>query len=135
MRTWLWNRARGFVFSTAPSPALTRLVLEQVQLTRAAEAARTQLVHHTRALRDALAARGLVALGDAESPIVPIVLGSNERALEAMEVLRSRRILAQAIRPPTVPKGASRLRITVHADWPSDAVARIIEGLEVACAS
>lgn len=134
MRTWLWNRARGFVFSTAPSPALTRLLLEQVQLTRAADTARAQLVRQTRSLRAALAERGLPALGDPESPIVPIVLGSNERSLHAMQVLRSRRILAQAIRPPTVPKGASRLRVTVHADWPEDAVARIIEGLEVACA-
>ncbi len=135
MRTWLWNRARSFVFSTAPSPALCRLVLEQVRLAQAADPLRAQLAVRARELRAALSARGLTALGDPDSPIVPIVLGPNERALKAMEVLRARRILAQAIRPPTVPPGAARVRITVHADWPEDAVARIVEGLEVACAS
>jgi 8-amino-7-oxononanoate synthase len=135
MRTWLWNRARGFVFSTAPSPALTRLVLEQARRARAADVARSTLVQRARELRTGLATLGVPALGHPDGPIVPIVLGSNERALRAMEVLRSRRILAQAIRPPTVPKDAARLRLTVHADWPDDAVPRIIEALEVACAS
>jgi 8-amino-7-oxononanoate synthase len=135
MRTWLWNRARGFVFSTAPSPALTRLVLEQVRLARAASAARTTLAQRARELRAALKPLGLPVLGAIESPIVPIVLGSNERALDAMSVLRARGILAQAIRPPTVPKDAARLRLTVHADWPDDAVSRIITALELACVS
>jgi 8-amino-7-oxononanoate synthase len=63
------------------------------------------------------------------------VLGSNERALGAMRELRRRGILAQAIRPPTVPTGSARLRLTVHADWPDEAVPRIIEGLEAACGS
>jgi 8-amino-7-oxononanoate synthase len=63
------------------------------------------------------------------------VLGSNERALGAMQELRRRGILAQAIRPPTVPAGAARLRLTAHADWPDEAVPRIIEALEAACAS
>jgi 7-keto-8-aminopelargonate synthetase-like enzyme len=52
-----------------------------------------------------------------------------------MQALRERGILAQAIRPPTVAEGAARLRLTVHADWPDDAVPRIVEALEVACAS
>jgi 8-amino-7-oxononanoate synthase len=135
MRTWLWNRARGFVFSTAPSPALTRLVLEQARLARAANAARSTLARRSRELRSGLEEIGVPALGLAESPIVPIVLGPSARALEVMQTLRTRGILVQAIRPPTVPPGAARLRLTVHADWPDDAVPRIIEALELACAS
>lgn len=135
LRRWLWNRARSFVFSTAPSPLLARFTLAQVRAARSAEAARQRLAARSGELRAALAVRGLPALPGAEGPILPIVLGSNERALAAMQEMRRRGILVQAIRPPTVPQGAARLRLTVHADWPDDAVARIVEGLEAACAS
>ena len=135
LRTWLWNRARSFVFSTAPSPLLCRVTLAQVRDTRAANDARSRLEARSAELRKALAARGLPALAGAVGPIVPVVLGSNDRALAAMAELRRRGILAQAIRPPTVAVGAARLRLTVHADWPDDAVSRIVEAVEVACAS
>jgi len=135
LRSWLWNRARSFVFSTAPSPLLCRLTLAQVQATRAADEARSRLAARSGELLAALAASGLPAVPGALGPIVPVLLGSNERALGAMAELRRRGILAQAIRPPTVPLGAARLRLTVHADWPDDAVSRIVEALEVACGS
>jgi 8-amino-7-oxononanoate synthase len=135
MRTLLWNRSRSFVFSTAPSPVLCRLLLEAVRTTRRAEAQRARLAELARALRTSITARGLPVGGDPTSPIVPVILGSNERALRAMNSLRARGVLTQAIRPPTVPPGAARLRLTVHADWPEDAIPLIVEGLEEACAS
>jgi len=136
LRTWLWNRARSFVFSTAPSPAFCRLVLGQVHRAQAAEAARQRLSALSGALRAALLARGIpLAVAASTGPVVPVLLGSNERAMRAMAVLRARGILAQAIRPPTVPAGAARLRLTVHANWPDDAVVRIAQAVEVACAS
>lgn len=134
LRTWLWNRARAFVFSTAPSPLLSRLTLAQVEATRAAGDARAALARRSRELRDALERLGLPVIAG-NGPIVPVVLGSNERALRAMQLLREQRILAQAIRPPTVPLGEARLRLTAHADWPDDAVPRIARALELACAS
>jgi 8-amino-7-oxononanoate synthase len=134
LRSWLWNRARPFVFSTALSPALCRMTLGQVRAARAAESARARLLELSRQLRTELAKRGFeVARGS--SPIVPVVLGSNELALRAMSGLRQLGILVQAIRPPTVPVGAARLRLTVHADWPDDAIERIVLGLEQTCGS
>jgi 8-amino-7-oxononanoate synthase len=135
MRTLLWNRARSFVFSTAPSPAVCRLTLAQVQAARTADSQRARLAARSLELRSELAKHGLPTLPGAHGPILPLVLGSNERALGAMHELRRRGILAQAIRPPTVPAGAARLRLTAHADWPDDAVPRIIEALEAACGS
>ncbi|HKY37822.1 MAG TPA: 8-amino-7-oxononanoate synthase [Polyangiaceae bacterium] len=135
LRTWLWNRARSFVFSTAPSPLLSHVVLAQVRRARRADAARERLSALSRELRQALQARGIPLAIDGIGPIVPVRLGSNDRAMRAMAVLRERAILAQAIRPPTVPVGAARLRLTVHADWPDDAVSRLAEGVEAACAS
>jgi 8-amino-7-oxononanoate synthase len=55
--------------------------------------------------------------------------------MAAMAGMRARGILVQAIRPPTVPVGAARLRLTVHADWPDDAIERIGAALEASCAS
>jgi 8-amino-7-oxononanoate synthase len=100
-----------------------------------ADAARAKLAASSVELRSALTERGLAPLAGAHGPIIPIVLGSNERALAAMVELRRRGILVQAIRPPSVPEGAARLRLTVHADWPEDAVPRIVEALEAACGS
>jgi 8-amino-7-oxononanoate synthase len=135
LRTWLWNRVRSFVFSTAPSPIACRLALLQVQATRAADSARRRLVDRAGELRASLAVVGLPVPERSRGPIVPVVLGSSERAMVAMRELRARGVLAQAIRPPTVAPGAARLRLTVHADWPDDAVPRIVEALEAACAS
>ncbi|HYP88087.1 MAG TPA: aminotransferase class I/II-fold pyridoxal phosphate-dependent enzyme, partial [Polyangiaceae bacterium] len=135
MAKWLWNRARSFVFSTALSPAFCRLVLTQVRAARAADAARARLQTLSNQLRVELAAHGFPALAGSCGPIVPVVLGSNERAMKAMHGLRARGILAQAIRPPTVPKDAARLRLTAHASWPDDAPLRIARALEAVCAS
>lgn len=134
LRRLLWNRQRAFVFSTAPSPVLSALTLLQVRAARTASAARELLRQRVREVRARLAASGLASPSTSESPIVPVVLGTNERALRAMALLRSRGILVQAIRPPTVPAGSARLRLTVHADWPDDAAARLVDALEVACA-
>jgi 8-amino-7-oxononanoate synthase len=135
VRTWLWNRARSFVFSTAPSPLFCGLILAQVRRARAASGARARLLARSNELRGALLAHGFTSGDAAIGPIVPVILGSNERALAAMSEMRRRGILVQPIRPPTVPVGAARLRLTAHADWPDNAVARIVEGLEAACAS
>jgi 8-amino-7-oxononanoate synthase len=134
LRTWLWNRARAFVFSTAPSPVLAHLIRVQVLEARSAESARSRLAASSIDLRKALVDQGLQVPAGA-GPIVPVLLGSSDRALRVMAVLRQHRILAQAIRPPTVPNGEARLRLTVHADWPDDAVPRIARALELACAS
>jgi 8-amino-7-oxononanoate synthase len=134
LRTWLWNRARAFVFSTAPSPLLAHLIHEQVLETRAADSARARLAQRSTELRTALRELGLPVPAGA-GPIIPVRLGANDRALRVMVVLRQHGILAQAIRPPTVPRGEARLRLTVHADWPDDAVPRIARALEIACVS
>jgi 8-amino-7-oxononanoate synthase len=135
VRTWLWNRARSFVFSTAPSPILTALMLEQVKETRRADEPRKRLQARSTELRHELQARGLPVIPGSSGPIVPVLLGSNERALAAMRRLRAAGILAQAIRPPTVPQGSARLRLTVHSDWPNDAAVRIASAVEHACES
>lgn len=109
---WIRTRARSFVFTTGTSPRVAESILGGLALLtgpagdRARQRLRQNLEHIARALR-------LPAVPVA--PIVPIVLGSNERAVAVADELLSRGWHVQAIRPPTVPVGASRLRLTVSA--------------------
>jgi 8-amino-7-oxononanoate synthase len=61
------------------------------------------------------------------------VVGANQRALEIAAQLRSRGVLAQGIRPPTVPVGAARLRLTVKATFSEDDLSRLATAVEHAC--
>ncbi|HYP75526.1 MAG TPA: 8-amino-7-oxononanoate synthase [Polyangiaceae bacterium] len=133
LRTFLWNRARSFVFSTAPSPRLTELTQFHVELVREADALRRSLSQNAAALRTQLAAAGLPLSPNSFGPIVSVLLGDNRRVLAAAERLRSLGILAQAIRPPTVPLGSARLRLTVKATFTEADIARLAAAVEHAC--
>jgi 8-amino-7-oxononanoate synthase len=122
LRTLLWNRARSFVFSTATSPLLAARTLLHVERVQAADDLRARLAATTSKLRERLRALGVPIQPGLHAPIVPILVGNNDAALRAASNLASAGILAQAIRPPTVPPGSARLRITVSAAWPEGAV-------------
>jgi 8-amino-7-oxononanoate synthase len=127
LRSYLWNRARTFVFSTAPSPLLCTSALEQVRVARTADPARARLHERVRLLRDRLAGLGVPLAPGSFGPIVAIVAGDGERALVLARRLREDGILAQAIRPPTVPAGSARLRVTVTAHFEPADVERLAE--------
>lgn len=129
----LWTRARSFVFTTAPSPALVDLTLAAVRSVIAGDAARATLARHVRVLQDRLSTvPGLLGPGR-HGPIFPIRVGEPESALRAAARLRDLGFLAQAIRPPTVPAGSSRLRVVVHADLSEDQADRLAEALLQVC--
>jgi 8-amino-7-oxononanoate synthase len=108
---WLWNAARSFVFSTGMAPAVASAALAALPLVR--EGSRTRaLAANAERLRAAVARE---TLPGSVGPIVPVVLGTPERAMAAMAKILEQGIFAQAIRPPTVPQGTSRLRLTVQA--------------------
>lgn len=112
-RDLLVNRARSFIYSTAPPPALARAAATALALIGSAEGD---------ALRRQLRARiDLLAPGH-PSPVVPVVLGENEAALAASRRLETHGHLVPAIRYPTVPRGTARLRISLSASHPPAAV-------------
>ena len=76
-------------------------------------------------LRKARAFTAAAGLEEAQSPIVPVVLGDTARALEAAQMLEHAGFLAVAIRPPSVPEGTARLRLTFTAAHPDEAIARL----------
>lgn len=128
LRHWLWNRARSFVFSTGVSPQLAAAVEARVARCRADEPSRERLARASAALREALRDVG-VEDTSREGPVVPWTVGEPRAALELAAGLRARGVLVQAIRPPTVPAGTSRLRLTARADLTTADLARATEAL------
>jgi 7-keto-8-aminopelargonate synthetase-like enzyme len=103
------NFARTFVFSTAILPAIAHAVPTAVALVREADSARAQLQQAATSLR---VAAGRRAAGAAPGVIVPVLLGAPELAMRAQARLRDLGLMVPAMRPPTVPAGTARLRIT-----------------------
>lgn len=123
----LWNRARSLVFSTALSPALAADVPRRVEMIRTGDALRRAVLRNAELVRGALLGAGVRALGT--GPIIPWVLGSPETAIGAQASLAEEGIWAGAIRPPTVPVGSSRIRMTVSARFGLDEIGRVESAL------
>lgn len=119
-RDLLVNRARSFIYSTAPPPALAHASLASLELIRS----RT-----SDALREALHTNIAAFAPGHPSPIVPIILGENQRVLEASQELDEHGYLVPAIRFPTVPRGTARLRISISAAHPKEVVAGLAKEL------
>jgi 8-amino-7-oxononanoate synthase len=127
----LVNRARSFIFDTALPPSLVLASRIALLLTRRGDDRRERLRANAARLRAALSLTPSTepVPRSVEGPIVSIVLGSEERALGVSEELWKRRIFVPAIRPPTVPPGTSRLRITIRADHTLEQIDMLAEEL------
>jgi 8-amino-7-oxononanoate synthase len=120
------NRARSYIFTTAPTPADAAAALAGVRVVRSAEG--RELMARLRANIDELRPGH-------PSPIVPVMCGNEDRALAAAAALLELGILVPAIRPPTVPIGTSRLRVALSAAHSRDQVRMLrdaLEGLDLA---
>ncbi len=122
---YLRNVARSYVYTTAPAPPAVGAAIAALDILESDDGAK--LLERLRANIAALAGAcpGLVA----SSAIVPVVVGPATRAVEAQAALRERGMWVPAVRPPTVPKGASRLRVSLSAAHSGADVARLAEAL------
>jgi 8-amino-7-oxononanoate synthase len=120
------NRARSYIFSTAATPADAAAALAALRIVRSAEGA--ALAGRLAALIDRVAEAGFAPPGH-PSPIIPVVLGSEQAALNASAALLEEGLWVPAIRPPTVPVGTSRLRVTLSAAHSDDDVTRLLQAL------
>jgi 8-amino-7-oxononanoate synthase len=115
LRTYLWNRARSFVFSTGISPALAAAAVDRVRHAAADDRGRHRLLAAADCLRTGLTELGARLLPGARGPILPWILETPIAAVALSRRLAAQGVLVQPIRPPTVPAGTSRLRITATA--------------------
>ena len=124
----LINAARTFIFDTAMPPAIAFAARVGVMLARGAEDRRGRLRAKTLRLREGLRSLGFPAL-DAGTPVVPIIVGEEERAMDLMARCLQRGVYAPAVRPPTVPAGTSRLRVSMRADHTDEQVDLLLDAL------
>jgi 8-amino-7-oxononanoate synthase len=122
----LVNRARPYIFSTALTPADAAAALAALEVLRSAEG--EALLARLVSLIDRVAEAGFAPRGHA-SPIIPVVVGSEEAALDASARLLDGGLWVPAIRPPTVRVGTSRLRVTLSSAHSDDDVARLLSAL------
>ncbi len=111
---FLLNSARPFIFSTAPAPPAIGAAAAALAILAAEPERVERLQANAAALREALAAEGLPA-PSSSTQIVPLAVGEAEPTMRLCELALERGVFAQGIRPPTVPAGSSRLRLTVMA--------------------
>lgn len=129
---YLVNYSRSFIFSTALSPADIGAALEALTIVKNEPLVVEQLNENTAYMANKLQSMGIEC--DDETPIFPIIVGDNERALSLAYELELRGIIITAIRPPTVPVGESRLRMTItaaHSQEQLDYVANTLRDLLV----
>ena len=124
----LVNRGRAYIYSTAIPPALAGAIEAAIGVMKNEPQRQQRLRRLACYMRNELTNRGH-QFPQGDSAIIPLVFGSEERALEAADRLRERDILAIAIRPPTVARGTSRLRITLSCEHSDEEIAALLDGL------
>ncbi len=128
MRQFLLNRARTFIFSTALPPAVIGANLAAVKLLDEEPGRRNRVCELASELRRALR-EDLGLNTPSESQIVPVMVGDSQSALSLAESLRDAGFFVKAIRPPTVPEGTARIRLSVTANHSLKDVRQLLEAL------
>ena len=126
---WLIQKARTYVYTTASPPLLAACLLESLRQIEAGGDRRLRLVSHIAQLREGSAGLKCGALAPSDTPIQPLLIGADADAVRLSQALLRRGLLVAAIRPPTVPTGTARLRITLSAAHTADDVAQLVEAL------
>jgi 8-amino-7-oxononanoate synthase len=121
----LIQRARSFIFSTAPPPAVAAALQAGLMVIESEPWRRHQLLQRAAYLRSRLRNAG-IAVPDGVSHIVPVLIGENERAVRVAESLQRAGLDVRAIRPPSVPPGTARLRLSVHSELQEAALDRLV---------
>ncbi|OCP36059.1 8-amino-7-oxononanoate synthase [Ensifer sp. LC163] len=129
---YLVNRARGFIYSTAPSPLMAVAVREALRMLADEPQRRVDFEELRAFANEALAAK--LGVAGSGSQILPVMIGDNGRAVRIAARMRAEGYDIRAIRPPTVPEGTARLRlaITLNVDRPT--ISSMLERLKIAIA-
>jgi 8-amino-7-oxononanoate synthase len=126
---YLVNRCSGFVYTTAPPPAVLGAMDAALDLIPTLSADRARLARYAEKVRHAFAGLG-VETGGSTTHIVPGIVGEPEHAVALSQGLEARGLLGVAIRPPTVPPGTSRIRFALTAGHSDADIEALISGME-----
>jgi 8-amino-7-oxononanoate synthase len=125
LRRFLVNRARTFIFNTGLPPYFASQVASGISFAKKAECERARLIELSAFLKNELRNNGFDTAGS-DSQIVPVILGPNDAAVNFAEYLKTRGFGVRAIRPPTVPEGTARLRLSVTAKLSKDILTELV---------
>jgi 8-amino-7-oxononanoate synthase len=131
LKQYLVNRARTFIFSTAMPPYFAGQIRAALDLAIEADRERAHLRAISDLLREQLTRAG-IGFGTSQTQIVPVLCGTNEAALHVASALQESGFAVRAIRPPTVPEGTARVRLSLTAKITREDVMRLSEALRVA---
>lgn len=131
LRDLLINRARPFIYTTAPSPWMAAALLASIQYLPQLASRRKWLASAAQHLKDHLNQMGYHT-GASESHIIPILCGPDGKAVDLASFLVEHGVHVRAIRPPTVPEGTSRVRLSLHAGIDEAGLTHIIDGFRKA---
>ncbi len=123
------NTTRSFIYSTAPPPAIAAAAQAALGLLLQEPERRTRLWHNRERMHEGLKAMGC-HLTNTKSPILPIIVNHPDLAQKISLQLREKGLFIPAIRPPTVPKGTSRLRVTVTAEHSARQIDSALEAIQ-----
>jgi 8-amino-7-oxononanoate synthase len=126
---YLIQRARPFIFSTAPPPCVAAALDASMTVIQREPERRERLLKHSALLRGLLGELG-IQTGSSHSQIISVVLEDNDRASSVAENLQREGFDVRAIRPPTVPPGTARLRVSVNSTLEESALQRFARALE-----
>ena len=126
---WLLQRARTYIFTTGSSPIIACALLASLDLIERGDARRAHLQQLTAQLCDGLADTRWQLIAS-PTAIQPVIIGDNHEALRVANALYERGLWVPAIRPPTVPKGTARLRVSLTAAHTSEQVERLVTALQ-----
>jgi len=129
LTSWLFQRARPYVFSTAFPAALAAAALTALEIVRAESAGRRKLLERAELLRNALRGQGW-NVGRSQSQIIPIIVGEARKAVDLSAALWDAGFFVPAIRPPTVPEGEACLRLSLTTSHDESRIAQLLKTLE-----
>ena len=127
MRDFIVNRGRGFIFSTAPSPLMAAVAQAALKHCAAADDRRDELARRIAHASHSFAALGVTPSG---SQIMPLVIGEDSKAMAAAAHVQAAGFDARGIRPPTVPEGTARLRVSITLNASDDDVTALATCLQ-----
>ena len=125
----LIQHARTYIYTTSMSPAIASATRASLKLLQQETWRREKLNHLIQCFRIGCEQRGL-PLMDSPTPIQPIMVGEADRAMAISAALEAKGIFIGAIRPPTVPQGAARLRVTISATHTDEQLERLLDALD-----
>ncbi|MCK5267911.1 MAG: 8-amino-7-oxononanoate synthase [Spirochaetes bacterium] len=123
---YLINKARSFIYTTGLPASVLAANIESLSIIRNEKSSRENLLNLSAYLREELTSGGFKIL-DSSTQIIPVIIGENEKAVALSKRLYNRGFIVVAIRPPTVPSGTSRLRISLSSAHKKESLKEFIE--------